>query len=247
MWKRFTRPTIVLAALLGFTSLGLAQTGNQPTAKSSPSAPARDVSGIWVAQTGQGPALLSSSNQEPPMTAWGKEQFKTNAASNDPHAKCEAAGVPRADLSTRPIEIVQTPRWIVVFYEEYHDWRKIWTDGRPLPADAGPWFNGYSVGRWDGDTLVVESAGFNDLTWLDNAGHPHSEALHVVERFRRVNPDTLQVNFTIEDPMAYSEPWTSATRIYKRRHGYELKENFCVPEPKVAIARPASRLPAQTE
>jgi hypothetical protein len=104
---------------------------------------------------------------------------------------------------------------------------------------------GYSVGRWEGDTLVVDTIGLNDKTWLDNVGHPHSDALHVVERIRRVDHDTLQVTFTIEDPKAYTSPWTTPSRTFKLRPTYELTEAFCVPDDNLSFdkaVRPPSEL-----
>ena len=173
------------------------------------------------------------------MTEWGRAQFKaarsgnarTQGAAtneNDPHRFCDPTGVPRVDLTERPIEIVQTPDEIYIFYEEDHSWRQIYLDGRPLPKDPDSSYLGYSVGKWEGDTLVVDTIGLNDMTWLDGAGHPHSDALHVVERLRRAASDTLQITITIEDPKAYSKPWTSPARTFQPKQGYELTEDYCV-------------------
>ena len=93
---------------------------------------------------------------------------------------------------------------------------------------------GYSVGKWEGDTLVVDTVGSNDKTWLDNVGHPHSDALHVVERIRRVDHDTLQIAFTVEDSKAYAKPWTTSSRTFKLKTAYDLTEEFCVPDDKAA-------------
>jgi len=225
-----------LSAVLGFSPIVFAQAGKQPEAGKAPVAvSAQDLSGAWAAQNGQGPALLTNSKEEPPMTAWGKTQLSVNATHKDPHAKCNPAGIPRADLSSRPIEFIQAANRVLVFYEEYHDWRQIWTDGRVLPTNSAATDNGYSAGRWEGDSLVVDTLSFNDRTWLDNVGHPHSEALHVQERIRRINHDTLQITFTIEDPKTYSKSWTSAPRIFGLKPGYELSEDFCVPDDVIAI------------
>ena len=136
--------------------------------------------------------------------------------------------VPRVYLFDGPLEIIETPNRIFIFYEEGHYWREIWMDGRSLPKAPDPSYMGYSVGRWMDETLIVDTIGFNDKTWLDGAGHPHSDALHVVERFRRVDTDTLQVTFMFDDPKAYDRPWTSAPRILKSKPGRELVESFCV-------------------
>ena len=237
-----TQLIIIMVTVLGFSPILLAQTGNKPAAGKVPAAvSAQDLSGVWVAQDGQGPALLTNSREEPPMTDWGKAQLSVNATHKDPHAKCNPAGIPRAYLSSRPIEFIQAANRVLVFYEEFHDWRQIWTDGRALPTNSAATDNGYSVGKWEGDTLVVDTVSFNDRTWLDNVGHPHSEALHVLERIRRVNHDTLQVTFTIEDPKAFSQPWTSAPRIFRLKPGYELTEDFCVPDDVIAIHGAAKR------
>jgi hypothetical protein len=137
----------LLVAVLGFSPIMFAQTGKQSEAeKGSAAVSTQRLSGVWVALNGQDPVLLTSLKEEPPITAWGKAQLKARATSNDPHSKCNPAGVPRAYLSTRPIEFIQTANRVLVFYEEYHDWRQIWTDGRALPTNSAASDNGYSVG-----------------------------------------------------------------------------------------------------
>ena len=236
MRHRFTGSIAVLAAVLAFSPVTSAQTG-KPSATAKAASPAQNLSGVWVAQGKQSSAFLTSSKEEPPMTPWGKEQFKAarsenqnatpkDAAGNDPRLKCDPAGVPRVYLSTRPMEFIQTPNRLFVFYEEDHNWRQIWTDGRAVPTDSDPTYMGYSVGKWEGDTLVVDTVGSNDKTWLDNVGHPHSDALHVTERIRRVDHDTLQITFTLEDPKAFTKPHT-----FKRTHTllptWEIHEYVC--------------------
>jgi hypothetical protein len=227
----------LLVAVLGFSAILFAQTGKRSEAGKVPAGDStQNLSGVWVARDGQGPALLTNLKEEPPMTVWGKEQLSVNATRKDPHAKCDPAGVPRAYLSARPIEFIETANRVLVFYEEYHDWRQIWMDGRALPTNSAATDNGYSVGRWEGDTLVVETVSFNDRTWLDNVGHPHSEALHVTEHIKRINRAALQIAFTIEDPKDYSKPWTSAPRIFRLKPGNELAEDFCVPDDVLGIS-----------
>ena len=102
---------------------------------------------------------------------------------------------------------MQTPSLIVILYEDL-TYRQIFLDGRKLPADPNPSWMGYSVGRWQGYTLVVESAGFNDRTWLDYSGSPHTESLRIVERYRRTDPLHIDLEVTYTDPPAYSKPWT---------------------------------------
>jgi hypothetical protein len=107
-----------------------------------------------------------------------------------------------------PWKIVQLPGEVVILYEAFTQYRQIFMDGRPLPKDPNPNWLGYSVGRYEGDTLVVESGGFNGKAWLDQAGHPATEALHVTERFRRKDFGHLQIQITIDDAKAYTKPWT---------------------------------------
>jgi hypothetical protein len=133
-------------------------------------------------------------------------------------------------MQIHPIEILQIPGRILLFYEAAHNWRTIWMDGRELSrgADGASWM-GYSVGRWEGETLIVDTIGFNDKTWLDRDGHPHSEDLHVVEQFRRVDHDTLRLEITINDPKAYTRPW-AMQGTYKLQPTWEIGEDFCIPE-----------------
>jgi hypothetical protein len=125
-----------------------------------------------------------------------------------------------------PFKIVQTPGLVVILYEGWTIYRQIFTDGRRLPKDPNPAWMGYSAGSWDGDTLVVDTAGFNDKSWLDLMGHPHTEALHVVERFRRSDLGRMETQITIDDPVAYTKPWT-VTESSRLLPDTELLEFFC--------------------
>lgn len=135
-----------------------------------------------------------------------------NSFKDNPMLQCLPAGVPRLDAYTHPYKIVQTPDLIVLLYESMTLFRQIFMDGRELPKDPLPTWMGYSVGKWDGDTLVVQSAGFNDKTWLDGSGHPHSEAMRLVERFRRRSVGQMDIEVTIDDPKAYTRPLTYTQR-----------------------------------
>ena len=125
-----------------------------------------------------------------------------------------------------PWKIVQTPGVVIILFHDSLHYRQIFTDGRPFPADPSPTWLGYSIGRWDGDTLVAETIGLIDETWLDDGGHPHTDALKVTERFRRRNAGAMDVEVTIDDPKAYTKPWTVTVRFELVRNG-ELGEDVC--------------------
>ena len=145
-----------------------------------------------------------------------------------PMTNCMPHGVPDAmTVAGLPFKIIQTPGVVVVLFEEFHKYRQIHTDGRPLPVDPDPAWYGYSVGRWEGDTLVVETAGFKEGSWLDNNGHPHTEALRLTERYRRINFGRIALDVTIDDPKAYSRTWTSDTMGLVLQPDAELLEHLC--------------------
>jgi hypothetical protein len=158
---------------------------------------------------------------------------------NDPLGRCEPMGIPRnlAAEVLEPhntLEIVQTPDRIFQFFEYRHDWREIWMDGRELPdlEIYEPKWNGYSVGHWEGDVLVVESVGFDERSWLDKYGYPHSEEMHLIERYRRLDADTLELTMTLTDPMVYTRPWESDTKLFtlnpEKRAEWD-EQIYCVP------------------
>lgn len=126
-----------------------------------------------------------------------------------PFSHCLPVGIPLADLAPIPFKIIQTPSVVVMLYEGDGSFRQIHTDGRKLPSDNPlPSWMGYSIGKWEGDTLVVDTAGFNDRSWLDAFGHPHSDALHVTERFHRFDIGHMELQITIDDPKSYTKPFT---------------------------------------
>ena len=137
------------------------------------------------------------------------------------------------DLSEfRTIEIVQAEDKVLVLNQFFRTWRSIWTDGRELPMDPEIRWNGYSVGKWVDDyTLVVQTIGMSDRTWLDNAGRPHSNELKVEERFHRVDQDHLELTVTIDDPKMYTKPWLALNKFPLRRQprGFDIREMYCSP------------------
>jgi hypothetical protein len=197
-----------------------------------------DLSGIWRADGGGYLGNLAGNGVDVPMQPWAvavyKERLET-LGRDKPQVRCLPHGVPDAMLVPGiPFKIIQTPGELVVLYEEFNQYRQVFTDGRALPVDPNPAWFGYSVGKWDGDTFVVDTAGFNDQTWLDNGGHPHTDALHVTERFRRVNFGTMELDVTIDDPQAYTKPWTSVTVRFKLLPDTELIEHLCENEKDAA-------------
>jgi len=148
-----------------------------------------------------------------PFTPWGTQvraRRKGNDNKDNPDALCLPLGLTQLHMHPQPREIVQTPREIVVLYEANGNVRRILTDGRPLPNNdsLSPWWYGYSVARWDGDTLVVETAGFRDDVWLDVEGSPLTSSGKMTERWRRPKYGLMQIDITIEDPKAYTKPFT---------------------------------------
>jgi hypothetical protein len=157
--------------------------------------------------------------QDVPFLSWAKtlfEQRNANVTRDDPEGFCLPPGGPRLYATSFPFQIYQLPnRILFVFEGGAHMWRVVYMDGRKhTPADRlNPTYLGEGIGHWEGDTLVVDVTGFNNRTWLDAAGHPHTEQLHVVERFTRVNQLILHYEATIEDPGAYTGPWTTSWNI----------------------------------
>ena len=139
----------------------------------------------------------------------GYKERVANNAKDRPSGRCLPHSVTDFDGHFTPRKVVQTPGLLIMLFESYHAYRQIFTDGRGLPEDREPAWYGYSAGKWDGDTLVVDTVGLNEQTWLDDTGHPHSDALHIIERFRRLDFGHMQVQLTIDDPKAYKKPWTA--------------------------------------
>ncbi len=186
-----------------------------------------DLSGVWQVQAEpRGPGLFGlgeSPNSkyfrdvladfkrgEEPLTAAGQELLRQHRQPGvvGPSLICLPDGVPHADLLPEPFKIIQTPIEILFLYEVETMFRQIFVDGRKLPADPSPTWLGYSVGKWDGDTLVVDSIGFNDQSWLDAGGHGHSEDLRVEERFHRRDFGHMDVTVTMTDPKIFTKPVT---------------------------------------
>jgi hypothetical protein len=183
-----------------------------------------DISGVWQVTKNQPKPFFP--NGGAPFKPWGEAKFKAaNPETNDPNLGCLPEGVPRFMFVPLPMEIFQVPTRVVIIREGTQVMRQIYMNRQHL-KDLDPTYSGDSVGKWDGDTLVVDTIGFNDKTWLDSSGLPHSEAMHVVERIRRVDHDTLVADVTIEDPTAYTKPF-SAQQVYKLKPAWEIQELVC--------------------
>jgi hypothetical protein len=171
--------------------------------------------------------LLDFKPQESPMRPEAAETFRRRVTGVEGREVCMPLGIPLAGLVSEATKIVQSPRAIVVMYESDGTHRQIYTDGRVLPKEiVQPSWLGYSAGKWDHDTLVVESAGFNDKTWLDVTGHPHSEALHLLERYHRRDFGHMDVEVTFDDPQMYIKPFTIKF-IYDLLADSDVFENIC--------------------
>jgi hypothetical protein len=199
-----------------------------------------ELSGVW---TNDPPAeTLVYQNDTwsaalPALTDWGRARFESAKPSrgprgvsvtetDDPVYACFPPGTPRVYLHPFPMEIVQTPGRVLMIFEYDHLIRQIYTDGREHRSDLAPSWMGDSIGRWDGDTLVVETVNFNDKTWLDRMGVAHSEELRVVERIRALDADHLEIDITMEDPIALAAPWHGKRRL--RRTDWTIEEFSCM-------------------
>jgi hypothetical protein len=250
---------IVIATILACSSGSFAQTYHPPTTPvSDPAKTAafdpHDLTGIWVrGKVPKGNAPLSGNR--PPMTPWGQAKFNAVRGSftyskapgiappiapekewNDPMLQCEPAGYPRVMLQIYAplMRFIQTSNEVVEFFEWGHTFRDIWTDGRKPIDSPEATFYGYSVGRWDGDTFVVDSNGFTDRTWTDPLGSPHSDQMTLHEAFRRLDHDHMTLVITLTDPKTYTKPWVSDTMDFNwapkspRSENEEFREDFCI-------------------
>lgn len=193
-----------------------------------------DLSGIWEAedQTYFFDLAAGLKPGDVVPTPWAQavqKQREDNLHADDPLARCLPHGVPRVNTNGLfPFKIIQTPKELVILYEQLGLFRQVFLDGRTLARNVNPTWLGYSTGRWDGDTLVIETSGFNDKTWLDTTkGRPATEALHVTERFRRTSFGDMEVRATIDDPRAYEKPWTTAVQKMHLMLDAEILEFIC--------------------
>ena len=170
-----------------------------------------DFSGFWQAPNGRQLANLAAGGVEVPMLPWAAKLFQErqeNHGKDSVTSFCMPHSVVEFDAHFTPRKLLQLPGELVLLFEGYHRYRQIFTDGRPLPEVVEPAWFGYSVGKWTGNVLAVDTIGINERNWLDDGGHPHSDALHLVERFQRPDVGHMQLELTIDDPKTYTRPWT---------------------------------------
>ena len=203
---------------------GGAPNRNAPAPQTADGKP--DLSGIWIAEENRPcPPANCDDMLTPqefwdmgwalkgglPYQPWAAVLIKQRAAAfgkDDPTSHCLPGGPLKMHADPLLRKIVQVPGLVIILNERNASYRQIFTDGRPLPQDPQPSFNGYSTGKWEGDSLVVKTSGFRDGLWLDRKGSPLTEAATITERFRRVNYGKLEVDVTVDDPKAYTAPWT---------------------------------------
>ena len=194
-----------------------------PDGKANLSAPAPktpdgkpDLSGIWRGPEDKWFRDLTSAGADISMLPWAAalyNQRKENLQKGHPSERCLGHGVTDYDTSATPRKIIQTPNVIAILFEGYNHYRQVLLDGRPLPTVSQPSYMGYSVGRWEGDTLVVDTNGLNDQGWLDMNGHPQTESTRITERFHRRDFGHIDLQVTVNDPTAYTKPWTANLRL----------------------------------
>jgi len=199
-----------------------------------------DFSGVWTNSPPESTRSFQNSALRadlPPMTAWAQERYDQARPTfgpksvpvletNDPVYECFRPGTPRIYMHPFPMEIIQTPGRVLMLFEYDHAVRQIFTDGRDHRTDLAPMWMGDSTGHWEGDTLVVETVNFNDKTWIDRQGVPHSEELRVLERIRLDGDGNLLIDIAIEDPVAFTESWTGQRRY--RPVDWNIEEFACM-------------------
>ena len=195
---------------------------NAPAPKTADGKP--DLSGLWepvgpadstfagaTARDSQFQNIGSQVQGGLPLQPWAADLLQARVAVNskdDPDSRCQPLGPIKMHLHPYPRRIIQVPGMLIILFERDTAYRQIFTDGRPLPVDPQPGYNGYSTGKWDRDTLVVETIGVKDGTWLDVRGTPMTEAGKITERLRRPSFGKLEIDITLDDPKAYTKPWS---------------------------------------
>jgi hypothetical protein len=233
---RHAGPAFVLAAAILCLRPTPGRAQDPAPAPASPAIPRQadgkpDLSGVWehpyvpdmsrTIRDQQGPGEL-------PFTPAGAERFKTyDAGKFDYTGHCLPQGMTRSMNAPFPIEIIQTPKRTAILFEAWNIFHVVPTDGRSLPANLEPTWTGTSVGRWDGDTFVIETRGFNGRTNLDTIGHPHSDQLRLTQRFTRTDDRHITYEVTVDDPVTYTKAWKNV-RTFTLRPDWEIMEYSCM-------------------
>jgi hypothetical protein len=223
----------VYVAALALPLVIFAQTAPRPRpAKTQAASAVPDFSGVWFIDEYHRNILPT---EDPPFQPWAEAKFKELQSEKlhrdpdsgpDPTERCIPPGIPRTMLQPFPWEVVYARDRVIMIFEYQSLIRQIFTDGRGHPKDLEPTYMGNSIGKFEGDTFIIDTIGFNDKTWLDPMGLPHSDALHVIERMRRVDHDTLVDEYTIDDPKAYTKSWTTE-RTFKLKPDWQIQEYVC--------------------
>lgn len=206
-----------------------------------------DLQGIWMPDDNRylRDLALDIGDENVPYLPWARRLFDSRKdglrSSEDPDAHCLPQGVPKINFVSYPWKLIETPDSIVILYETFTYWRQIFTDGRDVDPNAKPTWMGYSTGRWEGDAFVVETTGFNGMPWLDQLGRPSTDRLRVTERFMRTAFGHMSIEVTIDDPGAYTAPW-SATQVVHLRPGWEPVEFICGENNQDIDSLPGNRL-----
>jgi hypothetical protein len=218
---------VLAAGLLLVCTAGVSVAQSVPPAKDGHP----DLTGVWTPDgkySGDFTRALKT-GEKISMLPNAEKAMRSHGKASDPANKCLPMGVPR--LSSYPQKFVQTKNEVFILDEgDIHTFRIVYLNGRKHPEEVNPTWYGDSIGRWDGDTLVVDTVGFNDRTWLDAAGHPHTEQLHVVERYKRPDANTLLREVTVEDAGDYAKPFIMEGS-YKLVPNKEIKERYCYKSP----------------
>lgn len=239
MSRRLGYCAFCLLALFGLTTATLAQSSNPSKASgANAGGSVPDISGIWMTTPprrfgGPTDSILDPPDKRKPDSATvvpflpgAEAKYKSANEADSPTAHCLPPAVPGLMLApVYPLAILQTPGKVVVIHEFMNTVRWIYTDGQGHPKDLDPTWMGNSIGKWEGDTLVVDTIGFNDKSWLDGRGMTHSEELHTVERFHRRGA-VLEYSVTIEDPKTFSKPWT-VHMDYDAKPDWKIAEYWC--------------------
>jgi hypothetical protein len=183
-----------------------------------------DFNGVWVLP--YTPDLARPLKGPIPFTDFGAETFKNHLGGDDPHGFCQPTGPTRALHSPFPFQIVQSAGMLTFLFEIDHNFRRVFTDGRSHPKDLDQTWWGDSIGTYEGDSLLIDTTGISERSWLDTAGHQHSDKLHTTEKFTKTGPDSFAWTVTYDDPVYFTKPWS--VTLNGKREKYDIMEMICM-------------------